>query len=324
MWFVLLGIVTPVSLICWLITIVYSYVYNDTVPVSPWRWMIAILAPVVIATWGLKKKSLDRTGVIAGLVVGFILTISNFCFFTSLLTFFVMGSKVTKFKAEQKRKMEHNYKEGGQRNWVQVLCNGGMAAVFALQYMFHVGCKEVIIDFSHHYSSSWLAMSVLGSLACCCGDTFSSELGAVFSRNTEPRLITTLAKVPRGTNGGVTVLGMAFSLVGGGLVGLGFYLTQIFLLRESFINNGPPQWPIVLVGTLMGFIGSSIDSFLGATFQYSGFDQKRKCVVEHSGQNVEYISGMELLDNHSVNLLTSLISALVTPKVAFEIWRLCS
>jgi hypothetical protein len=28
--------------------------------------MIAILAPVAIASWGLKKKSLDRSGVIAG------------------------------------------------------------------------------------------------------------------------------------------------------------------------------------------------------------------------------------------------------------------
>jgi hypothetical protein len=78
------------------------------------------------------------------------------------------------------------------------MCNGGMAAIFALQYMFHVGCKEVVIDFSHQYSQSWLAMSVLGALACSCGDTFSSELGSVFSRNTEPRLITTFQKVPRG------------------------------------------------------------------------------------------------------------------------------
>lgn len=41
--------------------------YLDTVPVSPVRWMIAIVAPVVIATWGLKRKSLDRSGAIAGI-----------------------------------------------------------------------------------------------------------------------------------------------------------------------------------------------------------------------------------------------------------------
>ncbi|XP_048755711.1 transmembrane protein 19-like isoform X2 [Ostrea edulis] len=286
--------------------------------------MMAILAPVGIASWGLKRKSLDRSGVIAGLVVGFILTISNLCFFASLFTFFVVGSKVTKYKADQKKKLEHNYKDGGQRNWVQVMCNGGIAAIFAVQYMFHVGCKEVIIDFSHQYSPSWLAMAVLGALACSCGDTFSSELGSVFSRNTEPRLITTFQKVPRGTNGGITAIGSFFSVLGGGIVGLAFYLTQIFLLSESFLNKGPPQWPILLVGILMGYIGSFIDSFLGATIQYSGYDRRRGCVVEHSGSDIDYISGMELLDNHSVNLLSSLISALITPKLAFEVWRLCT
>ena len=73
-----------------------------------------------------------------------------------------------------------------------------------------------------------------------------------------------------GTNGGVTLMGSVFSLLGGGLVGLAYYLTQIFLLRESFLGKGPPQWPLLIVGVLMGFLGSTIDSLLGATFQYSG------------------------------------------------------
>ena len=31
-----------------------------------------------------------------------------------------------------------------------------------------------------------------------------------------------------------------------------------------------PQWPIIVIGGIGGFIGSTIDSFLGATLQYSG------------------------------------------------------
>lgn len=73
-----------------------------------------------------------------------------------------------------------------------------------------------------------------------------------------------------GTNGGITLIGTLFSMVGGGLVGLAYYITQIFLLGESFLDRGPPQWPLLMVGLLMGIIGSTVDSLLGATFQYSG------------------------------------------------------
>ena len=40
------------------------------------------------------------------------MTLTNLCFFSSLLTFFVLGSKVTKYKAKEKKKFEDNFKEG--------------------------------------------------------------------------------------------------------------------------------------------------------------------------------------------------------------------
>jgi len=53
---------------------------------------------------------------------------------------------------------------GGQRNWVQVLCNGGMATQLALLYILDVGCGELPIDFNRYYRPSWLSIGILGEL----------------------------------------------------------------------------------------------------------------------------------------------------------------
>lgn len=53
---------------------------------------------------------------------------------------------------------------GGQRNWIQVLCNGGMAAQLGLLYLLDVGASERPIDFVGDYRASWLSIGMLGKL----------------------------------------------------------------------------------------------------------------------------------------------------------------
>lgn len=78
-----------------------------------------------------------------------------------------------------------------------MLCNGGVATELACMYIIEHGCGETVIDFAHDYSTSWLSTALLGSLACSCGDTLASELGLVIG-SSDPWLITTLERVPRG------------------------------------------------------------------------------------------------------------------------------
>ena len=73
-----------------------------------------------------------------------------------------------------------------------------------------------------------------------------------------------------GTNGGVSIVGLLVSLIGGLVVGIGHYLTLLMLVSTPVMIAAPPQWPIVLVGAAGGLLGSLIDSLLGATMQYSG------------------------------------------------------
>lgn len=72
----------------------------------------AFISSLFIVRRALANKSLDISGAVAALVVGFVLTITNFCFFASLLVFFLSSSKLTKFRSEIKREVEDDFKEG--------------------------------------------------------------------------------------------------------------------------------------------------------------------------------------------------------------------
>ncbi|XP_041834098.1 transmembrane protein 19-like [Melanotaenia boesemani] len=91
---------------------------------------------------------------------------ANYSFFSALLTFFITSSKLTRWGGAQKKKIDVDYKEGGQRNWIQVFCNGGVPTELALLFMIEVGPGEIPIDFGKQYSGSWMCLSLLGALAC--------------------------------------------------------------------------------------------------------------------------------------------------------------
>lgn len=53
---------------------------------------------------------------------------------------------------------------GGERNWVQVVCNGGVASLMSWLYIMDCGCGEQPIDLIFNYRCSWLSLAVLGKL----------------------------------------------------------------------------------------------------------------------------------------------------------------
>merc|ERR1712002_1309825 len=191
--------------------------------ITPLRWISSTVVPVIVVSWGHGKKSLSTSGALLALVVGFCLSLAHYSFFLCLIAFFLTSSKATKYKQEVKAKVEEDFKEGGQRNWLQVLCNGGMAFELSLLYLLDIGSADLPVDFRHQYRASWLGMAVLGAVACCNGDTWASELGSVIAKG-DPFLITTFQKVPKGTNGGVTLVGLTSSLLGGLVIGAAYYL----------------------------------------------------------------------------------------------------
>lgn len=158
--------------------------------------------------YGLRRKGINLSGAMSGLSLAIILSIASNSFLAGLVVFFLSGSRATKFRADQKALIEVDQKVGdGQRGWTQVVCNGGVATQLALLYLMHCGSGERPIDFVNDYRASWLAVGIMSSIACCCGDTWASEFGMVLG-NGQPFLATNLKRVPRGTNGGVSIIGL--------------------------------------------------------------------------------------------------------------------
>ncbi|XP_061393808.1 transmembrane protein 19 isoform X2 [Musca vetustissima] len=317
------GLSIPISLFMWLgnsfLSKLWTNEFEESPVIPPTRWLFSILAPFMLMVVALKRKSVNKSGAALGIIVAIILSISNHAFFASLAVFFFTSSRATKFRSHMKRKIEKDFKEGeGQRSWVQVLCNSGMATQLAILYLIDVGSSERTIDFVRAYRASWLGIAVMAVFASCNGDTWASELGSVLSRS-DPYLITTFKKVPRGTNGGVSLIGLLVSFLAGVVVGAAYYITVYFTAPAHMHLVAPPQWPLILWGGIAGLFGSLVDSLLGATLQYSGIDEEGK-IVDSPASNVRYISGLRIIDNHSVNLISSIVTGVCIPVVAMKFW----
>ncbi|KAI0074708.1 hypothetical protein K474DRAFT_1513940 [Panus rudis PR-1116 ss-1] len=298
----------------------------------PW---IELLLAAYLGVSGVRKRSLSPSGGIAAFIVGFCMfNLRLRAFGVALVVFYLTGSKATKVGKELKAKLEEGHQEAGYRNAAQVLCNSFSAFVAALLWkaLFEPGSwisrvlEGTVLPSTPYDSAQWCAISpavadgksrallfiTLGHFACCLGDTLASELG-ILSKS-PPRLITTLRTVPPGTNGGVSLTGTLASVAGGVIMGL----TMAFdLLVESKACRGSlgEVFSVVAWGAAAGLLGSLLDSVMGATIQRTRYSEDSKRIltdesgVPKSVTSVKVISGIDILSNNQVNLLSSIVTA---------------
>ncbi|RZC75284.1 hypothetical protein C5167_050766 [Papaver somniferum] len=271
--------------------------------------VVAVILSSLIAIRAYKRKSLDGSGAIAGFLIMSGHIAIGYRFGALILVFFFTSSKLTKVGEDKKRSIDAEFKEGGQRNWIQVLANSGIAMVLLVILGKMSGWQDKCLDSQESSLITCLIGGVIGHYACCNGDTWSSEIGML--SNGQPRLITTFKPVRKGTNGAVTTTGLLAAAAAGTVVGLTFVISGYFTTKCSS-DVALKQLLVIPLAAIAGLGGSVIDSLLGATMQFSGFCTVRNKVVANPGPTVKRISGLSILDNNAVNLVSILLTTLLT------------
>lgn len=288
------------------------------------RCLALITFPTILAVYAYRRKSVDLSGAISGFVIAFTMLISNYTVFVALLVCYVATNRATRYGSEIKNRFEANFKVGGQRNWLQIISNLGVANLCILIKLLKYGIGDFEIDFQHRFFESMYLVASLGAISCATGDSMSSEIGPVLADGIDPMLITTMKPVPRGTNGGVTFIGVIAAGFGGLMIGFFSWISQLTVPASNLNNNyHSPQWPILLFCLYGGLIGSLVDSILGATCQYTGYDHLRHRIVETKEElntYVEHITGRPWLTNDDVNITSILLMAVLTPLLASHLW----
>jgi uncharacterized protein (TIGR00297 family) len=300
---------------------------------------IPLLVALLIGVNGYRKKSLDLSGAIGAIIVGF-LTLSTGVFETVvLLFFFYTCSKWTKFKQEIKKQREDGFKEGeGQRNWEQVLANGGFPTAVLLFDSLVTSSNSVPIfqvfaktdDRIHLF----LLSVYLGTYCANGGDTWSSELGILSKR--EPRFILApWRRVPFGTNGGVSMNGFFAAFACGvsfGLLVISYIYAELlfkYIFDPSFNVHDyltSPRYPILFLTIFAAMFGTLLDSILGALFEYSGFSKRKGVILnkydkeEDFGDNLQHISGLNILTGCHVNYISGVVTGLLTGLIALYLY----
>ena len=98
--------------VCGVASLSYWAMFSPRSECSVTRWLIAAVLPILIAVRGMRRNSLDFSGGMLSIAMGFLLTIANAAFCVALIVFYVSSSRLTKWKSEEKRKIEEDFKEG--------------------------------------------------------------------------------------------------------------------------------------------------------------------------------------------------------------------
>jgi len=204
-------------------------------------FIIALIISAALGMMAYKVKVVDAWGMTSGVVVSMgILICMDVKFFVIFFTFVIIGAIFTAYKWNKKVKEKTAEKEEG-RGISNVMGNGLPPLIFALIYAVLPGQNLALL------------CGYISAVAALAADTASSEIG-VLSKS-KPFMITTLKRVEKGTDGGISFLGT--------FAGLG----TTALVAAIAVIIGIADLYIFVAVVIAGNFGNFVDSFIGATLE---------------------------------------------------------
>ena len=251
-----------------------------------YRALAGLVLSIVIAAIARRRRTLSTSGAIAAVIIAAATSAAGWTWASTLIAFFLSSTLLSHAgRGRRKASTEEVIAKGGERDWWQVIANGGPFTAAALASLFYP-------------SSAWTVLGA-GAIAASNADTWATEIG-ILSRQM-PRSITTWREVIPGTSGGVTLLGILASIAGAAFIAL-------VVLVGGWTRSS------ALAALIGGTSGALIDSMLGATVQ-----EKRWChscgrgterAVHTCGIETTHAGGVSWIRNDAVNFLSSIAGAL--------------
>jgi len=160
----------------------------------------------------------------------------------SVVIYLLLGSLVTKIGFKFKKERGIAEKRGGRRGPENVW--GSAATGLFLAMMTKFDAANIVL----------FELGFAASFAAKLADTFGSEIGKRFGKDTY--LITSLKKVERGTEGGISLEGTLASLLGSIFMATVMLCLSIISTKSHYI-----------IVSVSGFLATLTESVIGAKFQ---------------------------------------------------------
>ena len=204
----------------------------------------ALLVTGALAAIAYALGMISRSGALGGLLVGTMIYASlGPRGFAVLALFVIGGSLLTRLGYGSKQRTGTAQEHGGRRSARNAIANCAVATLCAL--------------LAATTGSEAFTVAFVASIGAAFADTAESEMGQLFS--SAPRLITTLRKVPPGTDGAISLPGTLAGVAAAGL-------TSALALTLGMLASPAPA----LLVAVAAFLGTLADSLIGARYPRIG------------------------------------------------------